>query len=135
MNTTLNTKTAATLFAVRLNYIMENQISLMPDGKFLNLHNGKEDTCDGIVLLASGHVCPIYRNSVCSLNPFNLSKNKTVVLSTFSVAGPITPNYTSIEKTVNEYNEQMLKIAEKGYSYPTDDMIIAYHSFNPEWDK
>ena len=108
-------------------------ISIMPEGRFLNHHNEKFERCDGIVLLASGEVCPIFRDSVGCLNQL-IRNDDYAALSTFSVAGDIIPDYNSLTKTVEKYNKDLSeRVSRCGVQSLGRHMIIAYHSFVNGW--
>lgn len=114
---------------------LEHFIKVMPNGQFLNGHNQRIENCDGIVMLASGEVCPIFHNSICCLNPLSTERHDDCAyLSTFSVAGTIIPDATSITKTVEKYNrDQSQFIKNTGIEGFGRYSIIAYYSFRQGW--
>ena len=114
---------------------LEHFINVMPNGQFMNGHNQKMENCDGIVMLASGEVCPIFHNSICCLNPLSTERHDDYAyLSTFSVAGNIIPDATSMTKTVEKYNRDQNRFLKNrdigGFGRYA---IIAYHSFKQGW--
>jgi hypothetical protein len=114
---------------------LEHFINVMPNGQFMNGHNQKIETCDGLVMLASGEVCPIFYNSICCLNPLSTERHDDCAcLSTFSVAGNVVPDATSITKTVERYNrDQAQFVKTTGIGGFGRYAIIAYHSFKSGW--
>ena len=133
--TTTHMPNVADMLSTYATSTIEHYISIMPNGRFLNGHNQKIEECDGIVMLASGEVCPIFHNTICCLNPLKTERHEDCpYLSTWSVAGNIIPDATSIHKTVGRYNRE-LHSTTKAYSLTSfgSKAIIAYHSFKPGW--
>ena len=100
--------------------------SMMPEGKFLNLHNGEIDHCSAIVIRLGGEICPVFKNTQCCMNPL-LSRSKKrdssadmsepaeseAHLSTFSISGRnFIPNHSKgsenwLQASIDSYNKQV----------------------------
>ena len=106
--------------------------TVMPDGKFLNHHNEKFDYCDGIIMLASGDICPVFQDSVTCLNPMAMHEDY-VSLLTGTIAGTIIPDNSSLNKTVENYNMKLQQKVIEDFKSFGRHAIIAYHSFKQGW--
>ena len=127
---TTNTTTITTCPEVLesyVNYRLADFIEGMPEGRFVNNHNGKEDTASGLVLTAKGDVCPTFhkRSPYWSLNYLYIEKGGEVHLSTSSVAGVMKAN-SSLKAAVDEYNSFMSKDPT---GIDSQFMIIGYYEF------
>lgn len=112
---------------------IQSFIQLMPNGSFLNLHNSKVDRCDGIVMLATGDICPVWKSSTCTLNPL-IHNGDEVKLSTCATGGTIIGRAISLAATVEKYNSDLYKqIIDHNFQSFGRYAIVAYHSFNREW--
>lgn len=101
----------------------------MPNGEFLNHHNGEIDSCEIIVMLNSGDICPLYNN--CSLNPLKKDKDGNVCLSTFSCGGNFKKDSSDWEEAIKIHNESILNTALKyNFSFGVNkNLIVAYYKF------
>jgi len=75
----------------------------MNGNTFINDHNGKMESCDAIVMLVDGYVCPYFKNTTFSLNRLYIDRDENVHLSTSSVGGKIHGS-ADIYKSIMEYN-------------------------------
>lgn len=101
--------------------------SMMPEGKFLNLHNDEIDHCSAIVIRLGGEICPVFKNTQCCMNPLNVKDvlkvdiatadckpAKEVRLSTFSISGRnFVPDHSNgsenwLKTTIDNYNKQVI---------------------------
>ena len=111
---------------------LKNVVNRIPDGNFRNQHTGDLDKCNGFVLLANGYVCPVYRYRQTTLNPLSLNSELKFERISYSMAR-IIPDSSSIEKTVNNYNEKIYEVYKKNGLCWYDKLIVAYHSIDPDW--
>lgn len=118
-----------------VDYVIENRLKVfaerMPNGRFFDHHDDSIDNCDGIVLLADGHVCPTFnsRSRYWSLNPLRIDKKDCAVhLSTASCAGVMKANST-LDRSILQYNEELIKQFKDYGIDQTSHMIIAYYEF------
>lgn len=111
----------------------ENYVNRMPSGAFLNNHNAKFENADGIVMLVSGEVCPVFKNTLCSLNPLIINDDH-VSLSTSAVAGTVIGLNKSLTETVDNYNKGQLEFIKRTELKSFGRYaIIAYRSFHEDW--
>lgn len=116
--------------------VLRNYADSMPDGNLYDWHDCEIKPCLGIVLLAAGHVCPIFRE--CCLNPLEFGKRGRiygtledgrkieVALSESSVAGTIRIDPSDIYGSIERYNQH---IAYTSYDRCKSDVILAYWEF------
>ena len=135
--TTINTINANDIMTdvSAVDYVIENRLKefaeRMPEGQFFDHHDDSVDNCDGIVLLADGHVCPTFnkRSRYWSLNPLRIGKKDGMVhLSSASCAGVMMAN-SSLDRSILQYNEGLIKQLKKYGINQTSHMIIAYYEF------
>ena len=134
-NTVTSINTNAIMTDVEaVDYLIENRIKKfaerMPGGQFFDHHDDSIDNCDGIVLLADGHVCPTFnsRSRYWSLNPLRIGKDGMAHLSTASCAGVMMTNGT-LDKSIIRYNQGLTKQLKDYGIDQTSHMVIAYYEF------
>lgn len=124
-----------------MNSWVENRLrilaALMPNGAFLNGHTDEMDSCDAIVMLLDGTVCPVSKGTTQTLNPLKIITTKdesqtqmAYLLTNASGAN----NYLGIydmQEGVEYYNSNTLKSAEIIPSFGRY-VIIGYHEFTKE---
>jgi hypothetical protein len=108
----------------------------MPGGTFRNSQNGKMEKCSGIVMFASGDICPIFRNTVCSLLPLHYNyQHSYVTMLTGPVAGTMDCRTNNISMAVNKYNEDLLTTIDSvGIIAYGGNIVVAYQALQPDWE-
>ena len=133
MKSVLNVKNVMELMVAGNLKRLQEVVDRLPDGNYRDQYTGNLDRCDGFVLLAAGHVCPIFRHRPTTLNPLSLSNsNRDAERVNYSMC-ILTPNPSSIENTVARYNAKIYEYYAKNGLCWYDKLIIAYHSIDPEW--
>ena len=104
---------------------LEAYANKMPKGKFMNLHDFKEDSCLGIALLVNGDIVALHK--MCSLNKLT-DKQGLICLTRNSVGGNFHLLYTGWEDSIKEYNNSL-------WDFCGDKAICAYYIFEEEPEK
>lgn len=101
--------------------VLENYAKKMPEGKFINLHDFKEDSCRGIALLVKGDVVAL--SLCCSLNKLMTNAAGEVCLTRNSVGGTFWLLDNGWDDSVKEYNNSL-------WDFCGDSAICAYYLFD-----
>lgn len=100
--------------------VLESYAKKMPEGKFINLHDFMEDSCQGIALLVKGDIVALHL--CCSLNKLTTNAAGEVCLTRNSVGGSFW-FHTDWEESVREYNNSL-------WDFCGDSAICAYYIFD-----
>ena len=106
---------------------LQHFIDMMPDGQYLNLHDSNYDHCDAIIIRLDGEVCPVFKNTLCCMNPLLVKSKKRdssadmsepaereAHLSTFSLSGRnFIPNHSKgsenwLKTSIDSFNKQVM---------------------------
>lgn len=148
MKTTFENANVIEILSRRATNLIELAIQHMKDGTITDMETGEVVKCDGIVVLANDTVCPIFRYSDIYLTPLVYVSEETLgVKSLHAMADRafgssfIIPDPDSIGNTVAKFNdiihfnrEDSLAQSPRGH-VDYAQLIVAYHSFDPNWDK
>ena len=135
MTTTTNTTNITTgidckAFNAYVTQTLKKFADKMPNGVFLDMHNKSQSKCDGLVMTATGDVCPTFHKSsrYWCLNPlyFPRKEDGMVHLSASSCAGVM--KIGKLEESVNVYNQGYLNALERGIDQ-TRFMVIGWLEF------
>ena len=108
-----------------INDVFKEFLTTMPSGTYID-HHGPEpkyEHCDAIVLLKSGNMCPVFKDSLCSVNPLRIGEG-FAHLSCFSLAAPNFIPAESFKAAIDAYNATCARCQND------EDVIIAYYEFS-----
>ena len=128
---TKNVVTDLSAADIYIEKVLEKWVKRINELGIVDDHNGRPTSIDGLVLLASGYVCPTFNNRsrYWSLNELYMGNDGKVHISMASVAGTM-KRYDCLDKSVYRYNEMY-------YAHKNEDifdvfagmLIIGYYEF------